>query len=181
MQVATVPVQICMGTVACAYNFLTIFSFSSLYLSLSLSLSQHTTLSFFLSSDQSFFLSSIFLLLAFVDRHRRRCRRRSLFLPLFLVVFELNGLLNSGFRVECLSPLPSPSPSPSLAFGGVDLVSRSRHRHRRRRSCCSGRGVDFGWVVWIVLLGLFRFWVVGLCCWVMLISSASILLLGLFF
>nr|POE46779.1 hypothetical protein CFP56_42811 [Quercus suber] len=36
------------------------------------------------------------------------------------------GLI-SGFRVECLSPLPSPPP----AFGGVDLVSRSRHRHRR--------------------------------------------------
>ena len=39
------------------------------------------------------------------------------------------------------------------------------------------------WVVWIVLLGLFRFWVAGLCglcCWVMLIPGASILLLGLF-
>ena len=169
MQVAIVPVQICTGTVACAYNFLSIF-FSLLSVLTLSSLSLCTTL--------SFLLSSIFLPLASVDCHRRR---RSLFLPLFLVVFELNGLLNSGFRVECLSPLPSPSPSPSLAFGGVDLVSRSRHCHRRRRSCCSRRGVDFGWVVWIVLLGLFRFWVVGLCCWVMLISSASILLLGLFF
>ena len=60
----------------------------------------------------SFFLPliwSIFLPLASVDRHRRR--RRSLFLPLFLVVFRLNG-------VECLSP------SPPLAFGGVDLVAQ---------------------------------------------------------
>ena len=93
------PVQICTGTVARAYNFLTIFSLSSLYLtfnspppppSLSLSLSRRTALSFFFSSDQSFFLSSFFLPLASVDRHRRR--RRSLFLPLFLVVFRLNGL-----------------------------------------------------------------------------------------
>ena len=87
--------------------------------------------------------------------------------------FELNG-------VECLSPLPSPP----LAFGSVNLVSRSRHRHRRRQSCCSRRGVDSGWVVWIVLLGLFRFRVAGLCglcCWVVLIPGASILLLGLFF
>ena len=84
----------------------------------------------------------------------------------------------SGFQVECLSP------SPPLAFGGVDLVSRSRHRHRRCRSCCSRQGVNSGWVVWIVLLGLFRFLVAGLCglcCWVVLISGASILLLGLFF
>ena len=91
------------------------------------------------------------------------------------------GLI-SGFRVECLSP--SPSPSPPLAFGGIDLISRFRHHHRRRWSCCSRRGVDFGWVVWIVLLGLFQFRVsglCGLCCWVMLILSASILLLGLFF
>ena len=35
MQVATVLVQICTGTVACAYNFLTIFSLSFLYLTLS--------------------------------------------------------------------------------------------------------------------------------------------------
>ena len=163
MQVATVPVQICTGTVACVYNFLTIFSLSSPYLtlsSLSLSLSRSTALSFFLSSNQSFFLSSIFLPLAFVDRHRRL---RSLFLPLFLIVFGLNGLLISGFRVECLSP--SPSPLPSLAFGGIDLVSRSRHCHWRRQSCCSRRGFDFGWVMWIVLLGLFQFLVAGLCCW----------------
>ena len=32
----------------------------------------------------------------------------------------------------------------------------------------------------IVLLGLFRFRVAGLCCWVVLIPGASILLLGLF-
>ena len=40
------------------------------------------------------------------------------------------------------------------------------------------------WVLWIVLLGLFRFWVAGLCglcCWVVLIPGGSILLLGLFF
>ena len=46
------------------------------------------------------------------------------------------------------------------------------------------RGFDSGWVVWIVLLGLFRFRVAGLCglcCWVVLIPGASILLLGLFF
>ena len=32
-----------------------------------------------------------------------------------------------------------------------------------------------------MLLGLFRFRVAGLCCWVVLIPGASILLLGLFF
>ena len=85
--------------------------------------------------------------------------------------FGLNG-------VECLSP------SPPLAFGGVDRVSRSRHRHQRRRSCCSRRGVDFGWGVWIVLLGLFRFWVAGLCglcCWVVLIPGCWVCFSGLFF
>ena len=67
----------------------------------------------------------------------------------------------------------------------------------RRRSCfsfspsppkvsilCSRWGIDSEWVVWIVLLGLFRFRVAGLCglCyWVVLIPGASILLLGLFF
>ena len=50
------PVQICTGTIACAYNFLTIFSLSSLYLTLSSLSLRRTTLSFFLSSDQSFFL-----------------------------------------------------------------------------------------------------------------------------
>ena len=32
-----------------------------------------------------------------------------------------------------------------------------------------------------MLLGLFRFRVAGLCCWIVLIPGASILLLGLFF
>ena len=88
MQVATVPVQICTDTIACAYNFLTIFSLSSLYLSLS-------SLSLSLSAHNSFFLPliwSIFLPLASIDCHRRRHHRWSLFLPLFLVVFGLNGL-----------------------------------------------------------------------------------------
>ena len=177
MQVATVPMHIT-GTVACVYNFLTIFSLSSPYLTLSclsLSLSRSTALSFFLSSNQSFFLSSIFLPLASVDHH---CHRRSPSPPsialssffsrcfrvewAWLVGFGLNG-------VECLLS----SPSPPLAFGGVDLVSRSCHHHRRRRSCCSRRGVNFGWVVWIVLLGLFRFRVAGLSGWVVLIPGAS--------
>ena len=190
MQIATVPVQICMGTIACAYNFLTIFSLSSLYLtlsslslSLSLSLSWRTALSFFLSSDQSFFLSSIFLPLASVDRH---CRRRSPSQPPIALssfvscCFRVEWAWSVGFGlngIECLSP----SPPPPLAFRGVDLVSCSCYRHRRHRSCCSRRGVDFGWVVGIMLLGLFQFRVAGLCCWVVLIPGASILLLGLFF
>ena len=143
--------QICTGTVACAYNFLTVFSLSSLYLTLSsLSVSQ-THNSFFLSSDQSFFLSSIFLPLTSVDRHRRRSPSLPIALSSFVsrcfrvewawsVGFELNG-------VECLSP------SPPLAFGGVNLISRSHHRHWRRQSCCSRQGVDSG-------VGLYPF------CWV---------------
>ena len=54
-------------------------------------------------------------------------------------------------------------------FGCVDLVAGFVFLVFRR------------WVVWIVLLGLFRFRVAGLCCWVVLVPCASILLLGLFF
>ena len=54
-------------------------------------------------------------------------------------------------------------------FGCVDLVAGFVFLVFRR------------WVMWIVLLGLFRFRVTGLCCWVVLIPGASILLLGLFF
>ena len=182
MQVATVPMQICTGTVACAYNFLTIFSLSSLYLTLSsLSLSQ-AHISFFLSSDQSFFFSSIFLSLASVDRHRRRSPSPPIALSSFVShCFRVEWAWSVGFGlngVECLSPLPLPSPP--LAFGGINLVSRSRHRHRRRWSYCSRRGVDSGvipfWSIllkarhrfrcgfWSILLGLF-FWFSagGLC------------------
>ena len=136
MQVAIVPVQICTGTVACAYNFLTIFSLSSLYLTLSsLSLSRRTTLSFFLSSNQSFFLSSIFLPLASVDRHRRR-HRQLFFLPLFLVVFGLNGLdqwvsswmgLNvSRHRHRLPLEVSILFLILAIATGGVDLVAQGK-------------------------------------------------------
>ena len=156
MQIATVPVQICTDTKACAYNFLTIFSLSSLYLTLSSLSLRRTTLSFFLSSDQSFFLSSIFLPLASVDRHR--CAANRFFFLCFSLFLGWMDLI-SGFWVECLSP----SPSPPLAFGGVDLVSRSRHRHRRRRSCCSRRDVDLdNWV----LIHFARFVFLVFCRWV---------------
>ena len=75
-----------------------------------------------------------------------------------------------------------------MGFG----LNVSRHRHRLPLEASilflvlaiTTGGVDFGWVVWIMLLGLFRFGVAGLCglcCWVVLIPGASILLLGLFF
>ena len=108
------PVQICTGTIACAYNFLTIFSLSSLYLTLSSLSLRRTTLSFFLPSDQSFFLWSIFL--------------------------PLINLSSSSFR-WLPSPLPPPiafSSFVSRCFWvewtwsvGFGLnVSRHRHRHR---------------------------------------------------
>ena len=72
-----------------------------------------------------------------------------------------------------------------MGFG----LNVSRHRHRLPLEASilflvlaiATEGVDSGWVVWIVLLGLFRFRVAGLCCWIVLIPGASILLLGLFF
>ena len=77
--------HICTSTIGCTYNFLTIFSLlsvlnSQLPLSLSLSGAQ---LSLSL-------ISSIFLPLTSADCHR--CRSPSLFIPLVLVVFRLNGL-----------------------------------------------------------------------------------------
>ena len=102
MQVATVPVQICMGTVACAYNFLTIFSLS-LYLTLSsLSLSLSGAELSFSSSHQSFFLF-----------HQSPPPLINLS-SLFLVVFGLNGLDHW-----------------VLGWMGLN-VSCHRHRHRHR-------------------------------------------------
>ena len=186
MQVAIVPVQICTGTVACAYNFLTIFSLSSLYLTLSsLSLSRRTTLSFFLSSNQSFFLSSIFLPLASVDRHRRR--RSPLPPPIALYSFVsrcfrvewafdqwVSGWMSLAIAIataclwrrrSCFSFSPSP-PEASI------LLLKARRRFR-----VGGVDCVVGFVLipgcWIVLLGcvdsgllgLF-FWFVFLVCWV---------------
>ena len=150
MQVATVPVQICTGAVACAYDFLTIFSLSSLYLTLSsLSLSQ---------AHNFFFLPliwSIFLPLASVDRHRRR----SLFLPLFLVVFGLNGLdqwvsgwmgLNVSHHCHCHHyHLPLEASILflilTIATGGVNLVAQGEVSipvWYHFDPFCSRRGVD---------------------------------------
>ena len=174
MQVATVPVQICTGTVACAYNFLTIFSLSSLYLTLS---------SFSLSGAQ-LFLSSSHLINLSSSSFRWSPSLPSppppiAFSSFVSCCFRVEWAWSVGFGlngVECLSP----SPLPPLAFGGVDLVSRSRYHHWRRRSCCLRRGVDSGvitfWSIllkarcrfrcgfWSILLGLF-FWFSagGLC------------------
>ena len=182
MQIATVPVQICMGTIACAYNFLTIFSLSSLYLtlsslslSLSLSLSWRTALSFFLSSDQSFFLSSIFLPLASVDRH---CRRRSPSQPPIALssfvscCFRVEWAWSVGFGlngIECLSP----SPPPPLAFRGVDLVAQGE---------ASILGGLWGLCCWVCfdsklldcVVGLCWFRVRRSCCWVCFSSFLSV-------
>ena len=166
MQVATVPVQICTGTVACAYNFLTIFSLSSLYLTLS-----SLSLSLSLSANNSFFLPliwSIFLPLVSVDHHRRL---RSLFLPLFLVVFGLNGLdqwvsgwMSLAIAIACLwrrqscfsfSPLP---PEASI------LLLKARRRFWVGCvDCVAGFVSILGcWIVWIVLLGCVDFGCVNL-------------------
>ena len=152
MQVATVPVQICTDTVACAYNFLTVFSLSSLYLTLSsLSLSQ-THNFFFLSSDQSFFLSSIFLPLASVDRHRRR----SSSLPI-----ALSSFVSHCFRVEWAW---------SVGFGLNASHHRYRHRHRLPLEASilflvlaiATGGIDLvAWGEVSISGGL-----CGLCCWV---------------
>ena len=97
----------------------------------------------------SFFLPliwSIFLPLASVDRHRRR--RRTLFLPLFLVLFGLNGF--------------------DQWVSGWMGLNVSRHRHHlplealilllkvRRRFRCG---------FWSILLGLFFLFFVGGLCW----------------
>ena len=140
MQVATVPVQICTGTVACAYNFLTIFSLSlCTWLSApSLSLSQ---------AQNSLFLPLINLSSSSIDRHR--CR--SLFLPLFLVVFGLNGLDQwvSGWM--------------SLA---IAIATACLWRHR---SCCSRWGVNLDKWVLIYFVGfvflVFCRWVVWILVW----------------
>ena len=106
MQVATVPVQICTGTVACAYNFLTIFSLSSLYLTLS---------SLSLSGAQLFLSSSYLINLSSFSFRR---------LPLLLLpppLIALSSFVSCCFRVEWAW---------SMGFGLN--VSRHCHRHRHR-------------------------------------------------
>ena len=163
--------QICTGIVACAYNFLTIFSLSFLYLTLS-----SFSLSLSLSAHNSFFLPliwSIFLPLINLSSSSFR-RSPSLSPPPPLIA--LSSFVSRHFRVEWAW---------SVGFG----LNVSRHRHCLPLEASilflvlaiATGGVDSGWVVWIVLLGLFRFRVAGLCCWVVLIPCASILLLGLFF
>ena len=174
--------QICTGIVACAYNFLTIFSLSSLYLtlsslslSLSLSLSRCTTLSFFLSSDQSFFLSSIFLPLASVDcLHCRRRRRWSLFLPLFLVIFGLNGLdqwvsswMSLAIATACLWRHRScflflPSPPEVSILGGLCGLCCWVCFDSGLLDCVDSGCVDL--VAGFVFLVFYR-WIVGIPVW----------------
>ena len=106
MQVATVPVQICTDTVACAYNFLTIFSLSSLYLTLS---------SLSLSGAQLFLSSSHLINLSSFSFRR---------LPLLLLpppLIALSSFVSCCFRVEWAW---------SVGFGLN--VSRHCHRHRHR-------------------------------------------------
>ena len=160
MQVATVPVQICTGTVACAYIFLTIFSFSVPDSQLPLR-----------GTPLFFFLSSIFLPLPSIAT----AADRSFFLW-FSLFSGWMGLI-SGFRVEwgwmslaitiaclwrhrsCFSFSPSP---PKVSI----LLLKARRRFRVGCVDCVVGFVSIPgcWIVWIVL-----------------IPGALILLLGLFF
>ena len=186
MQVATVPVQICMGTVACAYNFLTIFFLSSLYLTLS-SLSL---------SGARLFLSSSHL----IDISSSSFRQLpSLSLPPLPIA--LSSFVSCCFRVEwawlvgfglnvshhrhchCL-PLKASILFLVLAIttGGVDLVAQgeaSIPMWYHFDPFCSRRGVDSGvgfdpfcWVcfsdfppVGCVDSGVIPVWIVGVGRW----------------
>ena len=107
MQVATLTVQICTGTATCAYNFLTKFSLSSLYLTLS---------SLSLSGTQLFLslIWSIFLPLASVDHLSHRSPSSSI---------TLSSFVSRCFRVEWAW---------SVGFGLNVSHHCHRHRHRHR-------------------------------------------------
>ena len=151
MQVATVPVQICTGTVACAYNFLTIFSLSSLYLTLS---------SLSLSGAQLFLSSSYLINLSSFSFRR---------LPLLLLpppLIALSSFVSCCFRVEWAW---------SVGFG----LNVSRHCHRLPLEASilflvlaiTTKGVDFvaqgkaSVPVW-VLIHFVRFVFLVFCRWI---------------
>ena len=164
MQVATVPVQICTGTVARAYNFLTIFSLSSLYLTLS---------SFSLSSAQ-LFLSSSHLINLSSSSFRWSPSLPSPPPPIapssfVSCCFRVKWAWSVGFGlngVECLSPSPSPSPPEALI-----LLLKARRRFRCDTILINFAQGEASIPVWVLIhfagfvFLVFCWWVVWILVW----------------